>query len=241
MTKDYIDNWGYEVKTPDLKNWIGFEPWEYWSKLFDWNKETNIVEQDIIAFREMTKYELWDGELFLKDLMQNPLFKPDRYSQYDGTSGLKIVEEAKRFVIARVAKIVEYNIFLEVITSEGIKPLSKHAKIIRNKEQIYRYGVYRWPRVFEPDDSATLKNDNHEKTQPQSRFVDIKETFNASSGGDSKGGASSQVLSAVKKPHLPKKGKCMSAFNKTVAMSELDIRRIKTMARLNIPNHNRLR
>lgn len=116
----YVDDWGYARKRPNLADWSEFEPWQYWETQFDWKKETKLIEQDMIAFRDNVTAHLPDGATLHR--------------------------KAARFVIARIANLENNTVYMEVIHSEGYGLLQKEELIKRDMAEMLKYGVYRWPR-----------------------------------------------------------------------------------------------
>ena len=182
MTDGYTDEWGYEKTLTNLKDWKGFEPWDHWSKQFDWTKEKIIKEQDIIAFRETTRFELWKGDTFIKDLINSPLSQSENLAGNTSVHDFRIVEEAKRFVIARIANMIENNIYLEVLTSECIDAFSSMDKVVRDKTQLFRYGIYRWPRDYGTSANPSPKSDKCKGVEARQQRSLINTTTVATGG-----------------------------------------------------------
>jgi len=175
MRTGYTDPWGYEQKITDLSDWSEFEPWQYWSAQFEWIRETDIQEQDIVAFRDNVRYDM-----------------PDRSALYT---------KASRFIIARIAGIVDNDVYLEVIHSEGENALFPEDKIRRGKGSLFQYGLYRWPRDRCPTENVDPDRKGHgreikPRKEPTSRYI--------GSGKKSSGGLSS-IFCGVARPKAKKK------------------------------------
>ena len=177
MKKGYTDDWGYEVEIKDYSDWSDFEPWQYWSAQFDWQAETEVEEQDIIAFRDNVQQEQYDGSI--------------------------LFHKAARFIIARVAKITQDDFYLEVIQSEGKLALPPADKIKRKRSWVFKYGLYRWPRDGSPSENRPLRptqrktpvgTDGTPKSRPTGSGKNSKD---GKSGRGGKGGCSSAFSKAA--------------------------------------------
>ena len=130
MDDYYVDDWGEIQKKTRLSDWSEFEPWEYWVTQYEWiDASAEIIEHDMIAFRDDVIQEFSDGSRSFKD--------------------------GVRFIIARVANISEGKAYLEIVHSEGEEAYSQNEHIYRSIKWLAKYGVQRWPRDHSPTDGVT--------------------------------------------------------------------------------------
>jgi hypothetical protein len=160
----FTDEWGDEAEKFELTDWENFEPWQFWKNGFVWVRcDTEIEEQDVIAFRDDVAIEYPDGS--------------KRYIK--GT----------RFIIGRIAGITEDNVYIEVIHSEGQEAYLPEEKIYRTARWLCRYGVYRWPRCISPTEGLTedqIKQHDADKERRQKENKPLTNNDHKRFEGDAK-------------------------------------------------------